>query len=189
MPKWSGSKKQIETAANYAVKRNTAASGQEMYARVYISIERDMDYRGKKLQQETLMNWPRMKQGLDTIITHYPSGENINRYAYLACQHNDQQQAAKLFTRIANYEKASWPLDKDSYYYCKAFSENRSAENLRIVQTYGSADPIAQQKYIAYEAAYQAYRKKVNAGDYQFNPHDADEYERLKQEYEKAAGR
>ena len=188
-PKWHGSKQQIENIANYAVKKNKAARGQEMYARVYISIESDWDYRGQNLQKETLMNWSRMKQGMNTIMAHYPSAKNLNRYAYLACQMKDQPQTALLFKRIKSFDTENWPATgKDGYYSCKAIAENNYPEYLKTVQTYGSADPIAIEKYKLYEAAYQAYRKRISAGNYKYDAHDEDEFKRLQAEYEKSAG-
>jgi len=186
LPRWGGSTKAIEQVVNYALKANTAAHGQEMYARVYYYVfKEDEDIGSGHLLEKTAAKWPRLKLGMNQIIANYPSSENLNRYARLACTFNDLPQAALIFKQIKSYSRDGW-MNRQQYYACQARAFNTWDEYLKTLSEKGSADPVAQQKYKEYQDAYAAYKKKISGADWHYNPHDIDEVNKKKAEFDKA---
>ena len=162
LPIWGGSFKELDDLANYAAQKTQSSDGDDMYARIYWSVEGKGANGQFKFRQDTFVDWERMKKGLDDIIIKYPSDWNITHYAYLACRANDQIKTAELFKKIPDYARENWPrpVTKENYYFCKFFSENRNDQYITFLDKNGNAvTPIAIKKYREYMDALDSLRK------------------------------
>ena len=98
MPKWHGSKEQVEAFANFATAKTAAREGAGMYARVYWYAAQ-AQYRSR-LFTESAVVWGRMKQGIDDVLARYPDQWNINNFAHFACLAWDGRETRELIERV-----------------------------------------------------------------------------------------
>ena len=105
-PKWHGDKRKIEDFANFAVKKTNAREQTGMYARIYWYASQ-VQY-GTLLFTDSAVVWPRMKQGIDDVLRHYPDQWNINNFAQFACQAGDRVKTEQLINRIETPMPEVW---------------------------------------------------------------------------------
>jgi len=55
---------------------------------------------GKDLFKQSRVNWPRMRDGMNSLVAQYPDAWNINSFAYLACIAGDRQTTQHLMARL-----------------------------------------------------------------------------------------
>lgn len=107
LPKWHGSIAAIERFARDAAKRTAATDGRGMYARIYwFASQAEFE---NNLFEDSLIDWPRMRDGFDDVIKRYPDAWNLNNYAKFACLARDRPKARELMQRIVpNFIPDAW---------------------------------------------------------------------------------
>lgn len=98
-PKWGGSYEAVDALAR---RTTTIPLGADysLYARVWLHVTRDEPLEFE-LFENSPATWPRMKAGLDGLMSRYPKSDwNLNTYAYLACVANDGPTYGLLRARI-----------------------------------------------------------------------------------------
>lgn len=121
LPKWGGSVEDIEAFALDAVARTKSTEGYTLYARIYWYASQTQFK--DRLFDETRVDWPTMRQGIDDVLAQYPDNWNINNFAYFACLAKDRGKTAELMARI------EIPLIRDvwrsgqTYRACKALAQ------------------------------------------------------------------
>ncbi|OGI68909.1 MAG: hypothetical protein A2W18_04740 [Candidatus Muproteobacteria bacterium RBG_16_60_9] len=123
VPKWNGSKEEIETFANFAVEQTTAKEGMGMYARIYWYASQT--YYNVDLF-ESDVDWDKMKRGIDDVLARYPDAWNINNFAFFACLSGDKQKTTELIGKITGPPIArAWNGSEYHYYErCKAWTQS-----------------------------------------------------------------
>ena len=97
-PKWGGSPEAFDWLANLAVSKTRKTEGMALYARLYWSIAQGEF--NDDLFSRTLADWKKMKLGFDDIVKTYPSGWNLNNYAWFACMARDRTTLERVFKQI-----------------------------------------------------------------------------------------
>jgi hypothetical protein len=98
LPKWHGSRTEIETFAREAVARTRQVEGEGMYARIYwVASNAEFE---NDLFTKAQVSWPRMRLGFDDIIARYPDNWNLNTYAKFACLAKDKQKTREIMARM-----------------------------------------------------------------------------------------
>jgi hypothetical protein len=98
LPKWHGSKKDVNVFVMNALRRTSALEGQGMYARIYWYMSQTQS--GAKLFSDSFASWPMMKTSFDDVIARYPDAWNLSNFASFACIAKDKPKAKELFERI-----------------------------------------------------------------------------------------
>lgn len=120
-PQWYGDAKQIEAFANMAVSQTRDREGEGMYARIYWSAAQTVF--GIDLFQESWINWPRMKQGIQDVLSRYPDAWNRNHFALFACIAGDTDTTRSLMAQIGDHPlPQAWNPVPGSFRRCKAWS-------------------------------------------------------------------
>lgn len=121
VPKWHGSREEIEKFANFAVEHTKAGEGMGMYARVYWYASQTY-YNADLIESD--IDWDKMKRGIDDVLARYPDQWNINNFAFFACLGGDKQKTAELINRISTYPiHLAWGNHVYRYYdRCKAWT-------------------------------------------------------------------
>jgi membrane associated rhomboid family serine protease len=85
MPRWIGSFEEVDQLINAEAER-WGSEGPEIYARLYSSYAA-MEGNATSFYSEGKMDWARMREGFDALITRYPNSDALlNDYAHLACR-------------------------------------------------------------------------------------------------------
>lgn len=123
VPKWSGSKEDVEAFANFAVEKTKEKESMGMYARVYWYASQT--YYSQDLLESDL-DWKKMKRGIDDVLSRYPDQWNINNFAFFACISGDKRKTRELLGRIvAPPIDHAWGNVAFHYYdRCKAWTES-----------------------------------------------------------------
>jgi len=98
LPKWHGNIREIEDFAQEAVNWTRGKEGLGMYARVYWYASQSQFK--NDIFNNSLVDWPQMKQGFEDIVSHYPDAWNFNNYARFACLAGDKPKTMELLKRI-----------------------------------------------------------------------------------------
>ena len=98
LPQWHGSVVEIESFAQAAVKRTAATDGRGLYARIYWYASQAQF--NNRLFEDSLIDWPHMRDGFEDVIKRYPDAWNLNNYAKFACLAEDKRKAHELMDRI-----------------------------------------------------------------------------------------
>ncbi len=99
LPKWGGSEEAIDSYIDWAADKAGPEHGHMVYARLYNEVAGEFQ---QDLFTRTRAQWPRMKLGWDQLVERFPTDNNINRYALLACLARDKPVLASLLERIGN---------------------------------------------------------------------------------------
>lgn len=91
---------EVEDFVNAAVKRTRKHENMGMYARIYWSASQS--YYRNYIFEQSLVSWPKMKQGFDDIMKKYPDDWNLNNYAKFSCLAKDAETTRALFQKIGS---------------------------------------------------------------------------------------
>ena len=97
-PKWGGDASLIEAFATDSLKKTQSSEGFEMYARIYWYASQTQY--GTRLFTDSLVDWPKMKRGIDDTLSKYPDNWNINNFAKFSCMSGDKVKTAELIKRL-----------------------------------------------------------------------------------------
>jgi hypothetical protein len=98
LPKWNGDWIQVDNFVDSAERSTYAKEGHSLYARLYWYIaETNSD---SNIFKDSLVSWPKMKQGFDDMIERYPDNWNLNHYLMFACLASDKPTVRTLFERL-----------------------------------------------------------------------------------------
>ncbi len=107
LPKWHGNVAEIEKFAQSAVGRTAKTDGRGLYARIYWYASQS--HFDNRLFEDSLIDWPRMRDGFEDVIKRYPDAWNLNNYAKFACLAQDKPKARELLKRIgSNIVPEAW---------------------------------------------------------------------------------
>ncbi|WP_293392688.1 hypothetical protein [Nevskia sp.] len=98
LPKWHGDVQAIDTFIGYAVPKAPPEYGQELYARLYSGAGEDQFKR--RLYIDTLVDWTKMRQGLELWYKNFPTDWNKNILAYHACIAGDKALTEQILKEI-----------------------------------------------------------------------------------------
>lgn len=93
LPKWGGSAEQVDQFINNVAKNSAKSNGMELYARLYSAAEQNQ-FQGR-LFEDSMIEWKKMKQGLEDWGRKYPTTWNKNIFGYLACLAGDKDMTRK----------------------------------------------------------------------------------------------
>jgi len=85
VPRWGGSWDHVDDFIQHFANEREGAEQDALYARLYASLLLSM----RDDPRETRMNWPRMKRGLEALVTLYPDPRHMNLAASFACFYKD----------------------------------------------------------------------------------------------------
>jgi hypothetical protein len=102
--------RRIEAFANTAAQRLPGTEGAAIYARLYWHAFSAIY--GDDLFAKSLVDWTRMRSGIDVVLTRYPDAWNRNNFAYLACLQKDQFAAKRLLTGVTEPILSVWKAKK-----------------------------------------------------------------------------
>ena len=97
-PRWHGNIREIENFAQEAVNWTRKKEGDGMYARIYWYASQS-EFKND-LFNNSLVEWPQMKQGFEDVVSRYPDAWNLNNYARFACLAGDKPKTRELLNRI-----------------------------------------------------------------------------------------
>jgi hypothetical protein len=109
-PKWGGSWGTVDNLVKWSVDNTKEVDGNSMYARLYWSAGDDL-IKGTSLFKDTLVSWPKMKQGFEDLMSRHPKSKwNLNSFARFACMANDKETFLTLRKQIGkDVMDAAWP--------------------------------------------------------------------------------
>lgn len=117
-PSWGGDAREIEFFTQYVVRKTRARLGEAMYARMYWYAFQ-VHY-GVGLFLSSDVDWPRMKIGIEDVLSRYPDQWNIQTFAFFACLKEDQPFLEGLFERIEGEPISSaWGQQEAIYTHCQ----------------------------------------------------------------------
>jgi hypothetical protein len=119
-PKWHGSREEIESFAQKAVKITHGIDGEGMYARIYWYASQT-NY-GEKLFTDSKVVWSKMSKSIDDVLRQYPDQWNINNFAYFSCLAGDAQKTSDLMSRVTGKPILDAWKSMPMYDYCKAWA-------------------------------------------------------------------
>lgn len=121
-PKWRGDAIQQDEYIKRVSGQIRDNSGNELYARLYINVA--SSYSEENLFDESLVEWPRMRDGLMQIVRNYPTSFNRNMFAYYACVADDKRTTQVLLAEIGDDVVVDrWGRrGMQAYYACKEWS-------------------------------------------------------------------
>jgi hypothetical protein len=126
LPKWGGDVRALDQYIKATAVQTRERFGMEMYTRLYfMALE---DEFGHGLFENTLADWPKMKQGFEDMLVHYPDNpRRLNEYAYTACLAKDRDMLVKLLGRIGSRVRvASWGANPErSLETCKRWADEK----------------------------------------------------------------
>lgn len=85
VPRWGGSWQQVDAFIRHWSTQQQGPESDAVYARLYASFLVPM----KTDPRETLLQWPRMKRGLEALVARYPDPTHRNLAASFACAYQD----------------------------------------------------------------------------------------------------
>lgn len=143
LPKWHGSREEIENFAEWATSITAEKEKNAMYARIYWYASQ-IDY-GIELFTNSDVVWPKMADSFDDVLERYPDQWNINNFAFFSCLARDKETANQLiemidgkpivraWIRLANYGKCRDWLEREKVYPQQVmppeFSERRKPKS------------------------------------------------------------
>jgi hypothetical protein len=114
----------VEQYINQVVQLSHHSEGLGMYARLHWYIMPSCDCDRLPLHQQSSLDWSKMIQSIDHVLSQYPDQWNINHFAYFACLSGDPVATHRLIERVSLpplYEV--WQED-DFFQSCKDWAAN-----------------------------------------------------------------
>ena len=100
LPKWGGSWLNIDNTINLSVENTKISDRNAMYSRLYSSVYVNL-LAEESFFKDTLVSWPKMKQGYEDMLIQYPNSKfNLNRFAMFACKAEDKDTFLALRKKI-----------------------------------------------------------------------------------------
>lgn len=119
-PQGGGSTEALDWLAQLALNNAKSQSGVAAYAAVYIEASRFSEPAG--LFESTLLDWKRMKAGMEDTAKQYPDTYNLSMYASFACTARDQETLKTLLDRLGTHiDRTIW-ADGERLGVCIGFS-------------------------------------------------------------------
>jgi hypothetical protein len=84
LPKWGGSREEVQQFVTLAVAKSSAAEGSQAYARIMFNIAR-ADPEPVRALTQVGVQWPLLKTSLEEISVAYPDPWNLNTERAMAC--------------------------------------------------------------------------------------------------------
>lgn len=105
VPRWGGSWQQVDQFIQHYANQREGVERDTVYARFYAAV---MPFASHP--SETQVDWPRLKRGLEDLVTHYPDRIHRNLAASFACAYADDEYASLALPRVPAPERklASW---------------------------------------------------------------------------------
>lgn len=130
LPKWHGSAEQIDGFIKMAADRAPAEYKKEIYARLYSRVGEN--YFGRRMYSTSLVDWARMKAGLEAWNEKFPTQWSKNIFAYHACMAGDKKLAIRLLGEIGDMpEWEIWkPRPQATFETCVRWAGDPKAEPL-----------------------------------------------------------
>lgn len=127
LPKWSGSAQATDEFIQYAVTRAPSSYGLELYARLYAGAGEGQFKR--RLYMDSLVDWAKMKEGLELWYQRFPTTWNKNIVAYHACIAGDKSLAKQTLNEIGDsLELRIWqPNAKATVESCVRWADDPNA--------------------------------------------------------------
>lgn len=109
-PKWGGTWATVDNMIKWSVDNTKEIDGNSMYARLYWAANGYLP-NGTNLFKDTLVSWPKMKQGFEDLMARHPKSKwNLNNFANFACMANDKKTFLALRNQIGkDVIDAAWP--------------------------------------------------------------------------------
>lgn len=124
MPRWGGTPQQLEAWIRESTRNLPEAEASMRYARLYNDAA--VQQYGTSLFENTRVQWPLMRQGLERMAAAYPGDYWRNRRAVLACMAKDREVAAGTLKTIDKAEPGAWGSDDSdaerNYQACKRWA-------------------------------------------------------------------
>ena len=99
-PKWGGSYELMDKVATGSAEFTRKQEGDVVYARVYWAMDGLMS-RQDNFFENTLVDWGRMKSGLEQLLMDYPESTwNLSNFASFACRAGDKEVYLRLREKI-----------------------------------------------------------------------------------------
>lgn len=124
LPKWHGSKLEVERFAKKAINITKSKENTGLYARVYWYSSQS-NY-GTKLFTESAVRWMKMSTAIDDVLEIYPDQWNINNFAYFSCLAGDAKKTNTLMNMIQGNPLSKVWGNGVYYSYCKAWAGKNS---------------------------------------------------------------
>lgn len=123
LPKWNGSRSEVELFAQRAVELTKKKEKNGIYARIYWSLSQGMSGDPLFIGSDTI--WANMKNAIDDVLDKYPDQWNINSFAYLSCWARDKEKTRNLLDKIKGEPiLEAWGGGHASIYNeCKEFAD------------------------------------------------------------------
>ncbi len=115
----------IEAFANTAAQRFSGADKEAIYARLYWHAYSAVY--GDDLFAKSQVDWPRMRSGIDAVLTRYPDAWNRNNFAYLACLQKDEAETKRLLAGVTEPILSVWKA-KAIFNGCQHWAKSAVAE-------------------------------------------------------------
>jgi hypothetical protein len=126
-PKWYGDAAQIEALANTAVAQTREVEGTGMYARIYWYASQSIY--GWNLFSESNVDWERMSDGIDDVLSRFPDSWNINHFALFSCLAGDAGKTRQLMGLIGDSTVMEAWGGGTMYRDCAASSKRNATPN------------------------------------------------------------
>lgn len=112
VPRWGGSWEHVDAFIQHFADKHKAEQRDALYARLYANLLLTM---GDDPRQ-TRMDWPRMKRGLEALVTLYPDPRHMNMAASFACFHQDAAYFKTAMARLPRERNrpSAWLRGTDS---------------------------------------------------------------------------
>jgi len=120
LPKWHGSKFEIEKFAKEAINITKTKEKTGLYARVYWYTSQS-NY-GTKLFTDSAVQWEKMSAAIDDVLEVYPDQWNINNFAYFSCLASDAKKTNTLINMIRGNALIQVWGNGTYYSRCKAWA-------------------------------------------------------------------
>lgn len=99
-PRWKKDISHLEKFADAAVKRTNVTDGEGMYARIYWYAFQGIY--GSSVFSDSLVDWERMKRGMQDVLADYSDSWNLQNFAYFSCLSKDRQMTKNMFDKMAS---------------------------------------------------------------------------------------
>jgi hypothetical protein len=106
LPRWHGDAQSVDTFIRYATPKAPPEYGPELYARLYAAA--GQAHFERRLYTDSLVDWVRMREGLELWYEHFPTVWNKNVLAYHACIAGDKVLAKQVLSEI--WEQPQWEI-------------------------------------------------------------------------------
>ena len=109
MPQLGGSYDALDRLIRDAVLRTQASEGTAFYARLYVSVARNM-WEQKDFFAQTRARWPLMRHAFEDAVVLDADTSMLNAYATFACMAGDRETLRRIVARLGPRAALGWGL-------------------------------------------------------------------------------